>query len=61
MTSSKKIAKAIRKEIKYHPTQERVYAPIQLNKAKPSITYELDPVCTRVVYQEMKKERRNDN
>lgn len=56
MTSNKKIAKAIRKEIKYHPNQDRMYTPVQLNPKKPSITLELNPSCSRSLYQQMKRE-----
>lgn len=46
---SHKIAKALRKEIKYHPTDERVYT-------RENNILEIHPTDKRALYQELKKE-----
>lgn len=61
---SHKQAKAIRKEINYHPKDPRAYKELNIKnwvdeKGKPvrtTKTIELDPACSRSLYQEMKKE-----
>lgn len=58
-----KLAKSLRASIKYHPSHPRryVYEERTTRKHKNGVitgTIELDPACSRSLYQQMKKELR---
>lgn len=56
-----KLAKRLRREANYHPTDEVKYVDVVNYKARPykhPTHRELDPSCSKSLYKELKKENK---